>query len=116
MKTEVVFLEGLDRDITFYIGRNQNENFAVIDKGKPDDLWFHANGVSSCHVVAILPNDISKADRKYIIKAGALLCKKYTNKLASINGVEIGYTEIINIQKTKTPGCVKITSQKTIKI
>lgn len=116
MKTEVLFLEGLDRDITFYIGRNKNENFDVINKGKPSDIWFHAHGVSSCHVVAIIPNDISKTDRKYIIKAGALLCKKYTNKLSSINGVEIGYTEIENIQKTKTPGCVKISSQKTIKI
>jgi predicted ribosome quality control (RQC) complex YloA/Tae2 family protein len=117
MKTEVFFLEGLDTDITFYIGQNKNENFDVIDKGRPDDLWFHAaQGVSSCHVVAIVPNDISNKDKRYIIKAGALLCKKYTNKLACINGVEICYTEIINIQKTKTPGCVKIISQKTIKV
>jgi predicted ribosome quality control (RQC) complex YloA/Tae2 family protein len=116
MKTEVVFIEGLDRDITFYIGQNQNENFNVIDKGHPDDLWFHAYGISSCHVVAIIPNDISKTDRRYIIKAGALLCKKHTNKLACINGVEIVYTEIRNLQKTKTPGCVKLVKQKTIKI
>jgi nucleoside-diphosphate-sugar epimerase len=33
MKTELLFLEGIDRDITFYIGRNQNENFNVINIG-----------------------------------------------------------------------------------
>ena len=116
MKTDILYLEGIERDITFYIGQNKNENFDVINKGNPEDLWFHAHNISSCHVVAIIPNDISKPDRRYIIKTGALLCKKYTNKLACINSVEIGYTEIINIQKTKTPGCVKISSQKTIKI
>jgi predicted ribosome quality control (RQC) complex YloA/Tae2 family protein len=116
MKTEVVFLEGLDRDITFYIGQNKNENFDVINKGCSEDLWFHAQNISSCHVVAIIPNDISKTDRRYIIKAGALLCKKYTNKLACMNCVEIVYTEIKNLEKTKVPGCVKIFKQKTIKI
>jgi predicted ribosome quality control (RQC) complex YloA/Tae2 family protein len=116
MKTEVLFLEGIDRDITFHIGQNKNENFNVIDKGAPDDLWFHAHNISSCHVVAIIPNDISKPDRRYIIKAGALLCKKHTNKLACMNSVEIVYTEIRNLEKTKTPGCVKIFKQKTIKI
>jgi len=116
MKTEVLFLEGLDRDVTFYIGQNKNENFDVISKGDPEDLWFHAHSISSCHVVAIIPNDISKTDRRYIIKAGALLCKKNTNKLASINGVEIVYTEVKNLEKTKNPGCVKIFKEKTITI
>jgi predicted ribosome quality control (RQC) complex YloA/Tae2 family protein len=116
MKTEVVFLEGLERDITFYIGQNKNENFDVINKGNPEDLWFHAQNISSCHVVAIIPNDISKSDRRYIIKVGALLCKKHTNKLASMNCVEIVYTEVKNLEKTKVPGCVKIFKQKTITI
>ena len=40
MKTEVLFIQGLNRDITFYIGQNKNENFDVIDKGTPNDLWF----------------------------------------------------------------------------
>jgi len=33
-----------------------------------------------------------------------------------LNGVEIVYAEIRNIEKTKTPGCVKILNQKTINI
>ena len=80
MKTEVLFLQGLNREITFYIGQNKNENFDVIDKGTHNDLWFHANEISSCHVVASIPEDIKNKERKYIIKAGGLLCKKYTNK------------------------------------
>ena len=114
MKTETLFLKGLNREITFYIGQHKHENFDVIDKGDPDDLWFHANEISSCHVVANIPKDISNKELKYIIKAGAILCKKYTNKLKSLTDVEIIYTEVRNIEKTQYSGCVKIINQKKI--
>ena len=116
MKKEVLLLQGLNREITFHIGQNKNENFDVIDKGDPDDLWFHANEISSCHVVANIPSDISDKDRKYIIKAGALLCKKYTNKIKSLNDIEVVYTKIKYIEKTQYIGCVKIINQKIIRI
>lgn len=117
MKTENVFIQGLNEEITFYIGQNKNENFNVIDKGHSDDLWFHANDISSCHVVAIVPKNLSKKDIKYIIKMGAILCKKNTNKLKDQNGIEIIYTQIKNIEKTNIPGCVKINeNKKCIKI
>lgn len=114
MKTEILFLQGLNREITFYVGRHKNENFDVIDKGEPDDLWFHANEISSCHVVASIPKDIKHTEMKYIIKAGALLCKKYTNKLKILSDAEIIYTEVRNVEKTKYIGCVKIVNQRKI--
>jgi DNA relaxase NicK len=114
MQTENLFLQGLNREITFYIGQHKNENFDVIDKGEPDDLWFHANEVSSCHVVAIIPKDISRKEIKYIIKAGAILCKKYTNKLKSLSDIEIIYTKIKNIEKTQCLGCVKVKNENKI--
>lgn len=114
MKTENLFLQGLNREITFHIGQNKNENFDVINKGEPDDLWFHANEVSSCHVVAIIPKDISRKEIKYIIKAGAILCKKYTNKLKILSDIEIIYTKIKNIEKTECLGCVKVKNENKI--
>lgn len=114
MKTENLFLQGLNREITFHIGQNKNENFDIIDKGEPDDLWFHANEVSSCHVIAIIPKDISRKEIKYIIKAGAILCKKYTNKLKSLSDIEIIYTKIKNIEKTECLGCVKVKNENKI--
>lgn len=112
MKREILFIQGLNKEITFYIGQNKNENFDVIDKGDPDDLWFHADNESSCHVVAIMPNNIIKKDKKYIIKVGALLCKNNTNKLKKIKNVAFIYTEIKNIEKTNISGCVSITNNK----
>lgn len=114
MKTEILFIQGLNKEITFYIGQNKNENFDVIDKGNSVDLWFHAVNESSCHVVAIMPNNIIKKDKKYIIKAGALLCKNNTNKLKTIKNVAFIYTEIKNIEKTIIPGCVTIKNDKKI--
>jgi len=114
MKTENIFINAIKREITFYIGKNQNENFEVIDKGTSDDLWFHANNISSCHVVCIVPDTLSKKELKYIIKVGALLCKNNTNKLKSVNNVEIIYTYVKNVTKTDVPGCVITQNTKTI--
>jgi predicted ribosome quality control (RQC) complex YloA/Tae2 family protein len=106
MKTEIVFINALKREVTFYIGKNQNENFEVIDKGNEDDLWFHAADVSSCHVVCQLPPDIDKKMLRYIITTGAVLCKNNTTKLKSMKNVNIIYTKISNVVKTDVPGCV----------
>lgn len=114
MKTENLFIQGLNKVIAFHIGQHKNDNFNVIDKGGQDDLWFHASCTSSCHVVAIIPENISKKEKKYIIKAGAHLCKRYTTKLSRENDVEIVYTELKNVEKTQTIGCVKIKNGKTI--
>jgi predicted ribosome quality control (RQC) complex YloA/Tae2 family protein len=114
MKIEKTHIKPLKREITFYIGKNQNDNFEVIDKGKSDDLWFHAKDISSCHVVCDVPNDIDKKDLRYIIVVGALLCKNNTNKLKSLKNVSILYTQIKNVTKTDINGCVITQNEKII--
>ena len=114
MKTEIMLIQGLKREVTFYIGKSQGENFEVIDKGSPDDLWFHAKGESSCHVVCEMADDIDKKDLRYIIKTGALLCKNNTNKLKSLKNVEIIYTQFKNVTKTDVAGCVTTQNTKSI--
>jgi len=114
MKTEMIFIDELDMEIIFHIGQSQQENFNVINKGSPYDLWFHAKNVSSCHVVAIIPDDIENNEMKFIIKQGALLCKMNTNKLKDLHNVEIIYSQIQNIEKTRTPGLVNVKNEKKI--
>jgi predicted ribosome quality control (RQC) complex YloA/Tae2 family protein len=60
MKTEIIYIDALKREFTFYIEKNQNDNFEVIDKCTSSDLWFHANNVSSCHVLCIIPDILCK--------------------------------------------------------
>jgi len=114
MKTENIFVQGLKREIVFHIGKNKEENFEVIDKGSANDIWFHVKDISSCHVVAVVPQDIDKKGLRYIIKVGGLLCKNNTSKLKGVKNVEIIYTQIKNIIKTSIPGCVTAENTKTI--
>jgi predicted ribosome quality control (RQC) complex YloA/Tae2 family protein len=115
MKSETIFIKAINRYINFYIGKSKNENFEVIDKGNAHDLWFHAKNISSCHVISIIPDDITdKKNLKYIIKIGALLCKNNTNKLKGLQNIEITYTKIKNIIKTNILGQVEVLESKTI--
>ena len=108
MKTENVYFEEYDLEITYLIGQNARDNFAVIDQGFNDDLWFHAKNESSCHVVALLPIafPICEKEKKMIIRKGCELCKLHTHKLSSLHNIQMMYTEIRNVTKTKTPGLV----------
>ena len=40
---------------TIIIGKNKNENWAIIDDASGTDLWFHISEMPSCHV--LLKND-----------------------------------------------------------
>jgi predicted ribosome quality control (RQC) complex YloA/Tae2 family protein len=117
MKHEYVFIAPLKRNISFIIGQCQSDNFAVIDAAAPDDLWFHAGGNEpSCHVIAQIPGDIDKKDLRYIVKAGAVLCRQYTNRLKSAQNVEFIYTQTQNITKTNIPGRVIAEKVKSIRL
>ena len=116
MKIEKIFIQPLKREIICYIGKSKEDNFAVIDAGSNDDLWFHAANESSCHIVCELPKDLDKNDIKYIIKVGALLCKNNTNKLKLKQNVEFIYTQIKNVTKTNIEGCVQTKNTKSITI
>lgn len=113
MKTEIVYFENIKEEITFYIGKNGKDNFDIIDMGEPNDLWFHSNEGSSCHVLAKIPEDIDLNKKKMltIIKKGALLCKENTNKLKSLSSHVFMYTCVKNVIKTDTPGTVHLSEK-----
>jgi len=115
MKVEEKYIECLDRNVVFYIGKNAKDNFKVIDMGEPDDLWFHVKGETSCHVIALISHipDLEKEEMKIIIEEGSLLCKENTFKVASLKNVAIDYTFLKNIKKTKILGSVLTQNLKT---
>jgi predicted ribosome quality control (RQC) complex YloA/Tae2 family protein len=113
MRTEIIELSSKNT-ILFYIGKYANDNSDVVRNGDNEDLWFHAEDCSSCHVVAMMPDKCTKKEKHQIIKSGALLCKKYTNKLRSIKNVPIVYTKLRNLVHTSTPGLVQHTNGNII--
>lgn len=109
MKIESMFISRFNQSVTYHIGQNAKDNFAVIDSAEsPLDIWFHAAEESSCHVVCLVPEAIDKKMRHLIIKQGALLCKIHTPKLRAIKHAEIIYTEIANVKKTPVDGQVSL--------
>ena len=93
--------------ITFYIGKNAKDNFDILDISKSEDIWFHSDEYSSCHVIAKI-NDmkLSKKEERSIIKNGCILCKTNTNKIKSMDNTDIIYTYVKNVKKDKISGRV----------
>ena len=89
--------------ITYKLGRNAKENFALIDDAQdadPDYWWFHLEGHPSGHCV-IYNAEITGE----MITFAADLVKQYS-KLKDTKKVKIVYTQIKNVKKTKTIGQV----------
>jgi len=112
MKEQNIYVRALKREITVYIGEDKEDNFNTIDNADPDDLWFHADKFSSCHIVCKIPKDFDKKNMRYIVSTGAVLCKSNTNNLKSLKNVTIVYTQVKNITKTNIPGSVIATNKK----
>jgi len=116
MKIEEIYIEHLDKTVTFYIGKNAKDNFKIIDQCEPDDLWFHIKNESSCHVIALISSfkDLDKKELQEIIKEGSKLCKENTLKVASLKNIAVDYTFLKNVKKTKIIGSVTVQNIKTI--
>jgi predicted ribosome quality control (RQC) complex YloA/Tae2 family protein len=103
-----IFVPGLNKIIQFYIGKNAKHNNCIIDNASENDIWFHVKDLPSCHIIAVIPEDIiDKKDLRYIIKRGALLCKS-RSKYSNIKKLDIVYTYIKNIVKTEIEGTINI--------
>ena len=119
MKKEIIYFTNINQSFTFYIGENENEQFEIMDIAKPNDIWFHAENGSSCHVILSLDENInlSKKEKHTILKRGALLCKMNTNRIKGIiEKNSFIYTNIENVKKTSIPGRVITENTKNILI
>ena len=117
MKTELRYIPALKCEIQFVVGSDAQDNFNIIDAAEPTDMWFHLSGYSSCHVIAKIPQEIAldKKQKLQIIKQGALICKQ-NSKHKSEPKVDVIYTAVSNITKTKIIGQVETANVKHIDI
>jgi len=117
MKTELRHIPALNCEIQFVVGTDAQDNFNIIDAAELTDMWFHLSGYSSCHVIAKMPQDIvlDKKQKLQIIKQGALICKQ-NSKRKSEQNVDVIYTTVSNITKTKIIGQVETANVKHIDI
>jgi predicted ribosome quality control (RQC) complex YloA/Tae2 family protein len=99
---------------TIRVGGSAEENWNLIDRSKQNDIWFHVDGMPSCHVVLEMP-DKNKPPNRSVIKYCAILCKN-GSKSKDMNKVSIIYTKIKNVKKSDVTGSVTTKNTKVIKI
>jgi len=122
MKTETIYFQNIQKSFTFWISENEEEPFKMLDLAKPQDMWFHSEKYSSCHVIISLDKDaeidLSKKERNTILKRGAFLCKTHTKKLRCLPATTLSflYCKIENIRRTEKAGQVITVNTKTIMI
>ena len=114
MKQISIQFPKLDEEIIFCTGNNANENIELLDTSDENGLWFHIHNQPSCHVLSsAIPDKIDRKTMQMIVKQGALECKKHS-KFASIKNLEIIYTFVKNVEKTKILGSVNATNTKIV--
>jgi predicted ribosome quality control (RQC) complex YloA/Tae2 family protein len=99
---------------TIIIGKNKNENWAIIDDASGTDLWFHISEMPSCHV--LLKNDEKlRLVPRQVIKHCAYLCK-INSAAKTVPKCVIVYATISNVKKTDIVGQVTVTQSKMVSV
>ena len=117
MRIETVFFPNCKLTIDYMIGLNAQDNFNIIDLGKPEDIWFHVSDLPSCHVIACISQEdkLTKKEIQTIVKRGAFICKQ-NSKYTDVPKLQITYTKLMNIQKSTPVGSVITTNTKTVEV
>jgi predicted ribosome quality control (RQC) complex YloA/Tae2 family protein len=111
------FIDSLKTDVEYQIGKDAKDNIDMLAASQQNDIWFHIDGESSCHVIAKV-HDLAITNKKqaaHIIKQGAVLCKQFS-KYKSLKDVSIIYTKVGNVCPTEKVGQVITTNTKTVVI
>jgi predicted ribosome quality control (RQC) complex YloA/Tae2 family protein len=119
MKTIVHRFSNINAAIEYKVGTNAQENTHILEQANMNDMWFHANEHSSCHVIAKMPSSsqiLTKKQTMTIIKMGCMLCKQHTNKLKALKSVVMSYTTVKNIELCTQAGTVNTQNLKTLTV
>ena len=95
------------------VGKSDQNNWDIIDKSSQNDIWFHVDNQSSCHV--IIQTDGNLKVERNVIKEAASLCKN-GSKARNSRKVPIIFTLVKNIKKGDKPGSVTARKTQTIVI
>ncbi len=94
------------------VGRNARENEALLRLARPDDLWFHAQGIPGAHV--ILRTQGKSPPLESLIFAARLAA--YHSRARGEQNAPVDYTRRKYVHKVKKapPGTVTYTQAKTL--
>jgi len=99
-------------DVTYWVGKDAQSNFDLLDQAESKDIWFHVEGAPSAHVIMEVGESWDKKQMRNAITQGAVLCKQHS-KSKSDKKVVIVYTAVANVKKTNLVGSVTTSFCKT---
>lgn len=120
----VYYFTSSDPRYVVYMGKDKHENEHLIKHGWPEDVWFHADKLSSAHVYLRLPEGSTLAQvPATVLDECCQLTKANSIKGSKLNHIGVQYTPWANLLKTgdMEVGAVtfksrkKVTSVKTTK-
>lgn len=100
MKTFITVADGFS--YTVDVGQDKDENWQLMDDADPTDIWFHANGSPSAHVILRAPE--SGVVPISIVR----FCAEKTKCL------DVIYTYVANIRKGRHVGEAIILDTKKV--
>lgn len=92
------------------IGKNQQDNWDILDAADDSDIWFHVRDYPSAHVI-LKTDTLSPA----LVLQCAQECKK-RSKAKHLANVYVIYTERKNVQKSSAIGSVTTRNVHTIRV
>jgi predicted ribosome quality control (RQC) complex YloA/Tae2 family protein len=106
-----------DIEYTMIIGKNAQDNWDIIKKANPNDIWFHVEYYPSGHVILQNPNklEIENIPPEVIIEC-CRKCKSRGSKCRSFNNVSVCYTQIKNVKFGKDIGSVYTSHTSSINV
>lgn len=108
-KTEQIEID--EKVYTLLIGLDAAGNDQIIKDSHPEDLWFHAEDVSSCHVILQGLGKV-ELDKRWLYQ----VAKKVVENTRFKNINNIIYTRIKNVRQTHTPGMVLLKTFLKLKL
>ena len=103
----------INQDTIYWIGRNAQDNWDIINESEQNWLWIHLDKFPSGHV--IIKEKIEKnTESNYpnqIISIAADYCKNQS-KSKNNKKLKIVFTEVLNIKKGKEVGSVIVSKPK----
>ena len=94
--------------MTIIIGQSASDNWRIIQKSSPDDIWFHNKSFPGCHV--IIRDEEPDADR---LMEAASICK--SNSKYRFKNMKISYTPVSNLLLGTAVGSVHFVSNRKVK-
>lgn len=110
VKNKPSYLEMYYNDVLIRVGRNNIQNDYLLKDANRNHYWFHINQYHGSHVI-VCTTELT-AD---LIEFAATLAVQYS-QAKTANNVDVNYTKVRNVKRTKVKGLVNISEVSTVTI